>query len=53
MIDNNCRNLSIAKQCDLLLNNPNPTGIRNAMIIVVTGCVLTMLFAHYFENNKC
>ncbi|MBP9778277.1 MAG: transporter substrate-binding domain-containing protein [Rickettsiaceae bacterium] len=29
--------------------DPNPTGIRNAVIIVVTGCFLTRLVAHYFK----
>ena len=29
--------------------DPNPTGIRNAVAIVVTGCFLTRLAAHYFK----
>ena len=29
--------------------DPNPTGIRNAVAIVVTGCFLTRLAVYYFK----
>jgi polar amino acid transport system substrate-binding protein len=29
--------------------NPSPTGIRNMVIVVVTGCFITRLLAYYFK----
>ena len=29
--------------------DPDPSGIRHAVVVVVAGCFLTRLMAHYFN----